>query len=132
MRVDDLEGTAHVECDEELLSRLHRVRKGKYGAFILAHNEVGPLLFVHINGDLAYLHYYDDLSGENAGYQPAGMTPPGCPESVVFVQTDGGEGSGSAIEMPDSTICSVDVAYRAATEFLHGSPKPSCINWFAL
>ena len=132
MQVIDLNGTVHVESEDELLGRLRGVRKGKYGAFVLAHNEVGPLLFVHINGEFAYVHYFDDLSGKNAGYQATGMTPPDCPESVLFVQTDGSEGSGSAIEMPDSTICSRDVAYRAAVEFLHDPAKPSCINRFAL
>lgn len=132
MQIHDLEGSVRVGSDEELLGRLRGVRKGEYGAFILAHDDVGPLLSVHINGDLAYVHYFDDLSGANAGFQPKDMTPPGCPESVLFVQTDGCEGSGSAIEMPDYTICSLDVAYRAATEFLHDPAKPSCIKWSAL
>jgi hypothetical protein len=132
MKVYDLEGSVSVETEEGLLQRLQGVRKGKYGAFILAHNEIGPLLHVHINGDFAYIHYFDDHTGENAGHQPTGMTPAGCPENVLFVQTDGNEGSGSAIEMPDYSICSVETAYRAAKEFLYDSAKPSCIKWTAL
>jgi len=132
MQVDDLQGTVRVRSDEELLARLRSIRKGSYGAFVLAHNNVGPMLFVHINGEFAYLHYFNDLSGQNAGYQPTGMTPPGCPKSVLFVQIDGIEGSGSAIEMPASTICSADLAYRAAAQFFHDSAKPPSINWFAL
>jgi hypothetical protein len=129
MRIDDLQGSVDVDGDEALLLRLRTVRKGPYGAFVLAHNDVGPLLFVHINGEVAYVHYFDDLSGRNAGWQPRDMTPPGCPPSVLFVQTDGNEGSGDAIEMPDFTLCGVDAAYQAAVQFLHDPARPACITW---
>jgi hypothetical protein len=130
IQIDDLAGGVRVDSEQALLDRLRTVRKGRYGAFILSHDERGPFLFVHINEDLAYVHFFDDLTGDNAGYQPTDMTPMGCPETVKFVQTDGSEGSG--IEMPDSTICSVDVAYLAAQEFFYNPARPACITWVAL
>jgi hypothetical protein len=131
MQISDLQSDdVHVASEDELLRRLRTVRKGERGAFILAYDGAGPLLFVHISGGLAYVHYFDDLSGENAGCQPTGMTPPCCPEKVQFLMTDGSEGS--AIEMPDSTVCSVDLAYRAASEFFRDPAKPPSIDWLAL
>jgi hypothetical protein len=132
MQIHDLEGTISDASETDLLSRLRNVRKGKYGAFILEHDEVGPSLFVHINGELAYLHYFPDNSGQSAGCQSTGMTPPGCPETVLFVQTDGSEGSGSAIEVLDYNVCTVDVAYQAAGEFYREPRLPRCVEWEAI
>jgi Immunity protein Imm1 len=132
MQVADLQGCTSVSTEEELLDRLRTIRKGNYGAFILSHNDDGPFLYVHIHSGFAYVHYFDDMSGANAGYQPTDMTPHGCPQSIRFVQIDGSESSGCAIEVPEAAFCSLDAAYSAAVEFLHSSKLPQCITWLAL
>jgi len=52
-------GRADINSDEVLARRLRTQRVGRYGAFILAHTEQGPSLWIHINEDVAYLHYAD-------------------------------------------------------------------------
>jgi hypothetical protein len=130
MEIYDLQGGSPVATDTELLTRLRTTRQGNCGAFTLYHQDGGPSLHIHINQDFAYVHYFDDATGSNAGYQPTGMTPIGCPKSVHFVQTDGSESY--AFEMTHAAICSPDAAYDAAVEFLHNPGLPKCIKWLAL
>jgi hypothetical protein len=113
------------------LNRLRTIRKEIYGAFTLSHQVDGPSLHIHINNGFAYAHYFAaGTAVANAGYQPTGMTPSGCPESVYFVQTDGSESY--AFEMSHTAICSLDAVYDAAIEFLHDPALPKCITWLAL
>src|SRR5207237_278871 len=78
----DFEGTWQPASEEALIERLQSTRRGVFGAAILASENGGPLLFVHLNGDLAYLHLFPDATYESAGAQPIEMTPAGCPEMV--------------------------------------------------
>jgi len=45
-----------------------RVRKGPYGAFILLHDDVGPSLWIHINRNVAYLHFF--LETQSTSHAP--------------------------------------------------------------
>src|SRR5262245_14281004 len=92
MYVHDLDGWAQIDRPEDLLSRLRSVRKGPYGAFILSHDDIGPSLWIHINGNVAYLHFFlESQSTSHPGFQAWGMFPEGCEDRVRFVQIDGGE-----------------------------------------
>jgi|SRR5215467_9425043 len=131
MYVQDLEDLVAIDRPQALLDRLRSVRKGPYGAFILSHDELGPSLWIFINGDVAYLHFLpESQSTSDPGFQPWGMFPENCEESVHFVQIDGGEGA--SITMPKQTLVSLEVAYKAATEFLNMPSLPSSIRWSAL
>jgi len=131
MYVHDLDGWAQIDRPEDLLSRLRSVRKGPYGAFILSHDDIGPSLWIHINGNVAYLHFFlESQSTSHPGFQAWGMFPEGCEDRVRFVQIDGGEGA--SITMPKQTLVSLEAAYKAATEFIHMPTLPSSIRWSAL
>jgi hypothetical protein len=130
--VDHRDNLISVHSPDDLLARLQSVRKGPYGAFILWHGDTpdeitGPSLFVHINNDLVYLWF---VAGDHPGFQPTGMSPADCPESVHFMQTDGFETAG--ITAQRDAVVSVDVAYKAVTEFLEEPALPASISWFEL
>ncbi|MDB5323906.1 MAG: hypothetical protein JWN40_5537 [Phycisphaerales bacterium] len=128
MHIDDFDGRTRVEDPVKLVAHLSVVRKGPYGAFILAHSDDGASLWVHINGDVAYVHFFP--AAGHPGFQPAGMTSPDCDEDVHFIQTDGGEGG--SFDMWRGALVPVDVAYKAASEFLVTRVRPSCIKWTGL
>ena len=128
MYVEDFQGRTRMERLDDLLSRLGSVRKGAYGAFVLSHDEAGPSLWIHINRDVAYVHYFPEDGG--AGLQPTGMSPAGCADEVHFVQTDGGEAD--SFTMLGEALVEVDAAYAAAGEFLHDPGPPRSITWTAL
>ena len=131
MYVHDLEGLVQIDRPEDLLSRLRSVRKGPYGAFILSNDDIGPSLWIHINGNVAYLHFFlESQSTNHPGFQAWSMVPEGCEERVHFVQIDGGEGA--SITMPKQTLVSLEAAYKAATEFLNIPTAPSSIRWSKL
>ncbi len=130
MDIQDFSGRFSISNDRELLDRIRSVRTGPYGAFVLSHDEVGPSLWIHINQDLAYLHYFPSARERHPGFQPTGMTPANCPAEAHFLLVGGDEGS--AIEMPASTLVTAEVAYRAAVEFLHDPGRPSSVAWFEL
>jgi hypothetical protein len=130
MHIDDFDGRTTVDDPATLVAHLASARKGPYGAFILSHSDDGASLWVHVNGGLAYLHYFPDSSGNRPGFQPAGMTPPDCDEDVHFIQTDGGEGG--SFDMWRGALVPVDVAYKAASEFFATPARPSCVTWTEL
>jgi hypothetical protein len=122
---------------DEMLAHLRSKRRGVYGAFILWHGttgewhgEAGPSLLVHINNDLAFLYFLPDHNGEHPGFEPTGMSPPDCPASVHFMQTDGIEEAGLTISR--DCVISTDRAYKAAAEFFKDPVLPACIRWFEL
>ena len=43
MRVEDFDGTCHIDRDDELVARLRSVRRGSFGAFILSHAADGAV-----------------------------------------------------------------------------------------
>lgn len=133
MEVHDFEGCVGVDSHEDLLHRLRSVRKGRHGAFILSHDSGGedqPSLWIHINEGVAYLHYLPDGAGLHPGFQPRGMMPGGGEEAVRFLIVTGTEAD--AITMPRETLVPVEVAYRAAEEFLHEPALPPSVSWFEL
>jgi hypothetical protein len=130
MIVEDLEGQIQISSAVQLLARLTSIRKGNYGAFILSHDEDGPSLSLHINGDIAYLHYFPSQTFRHPGFQASGMAPEKCEDSVRFVQV-GGERADD-ITMPRHTLVSIDTAYKAALEFQGQSGKPRSIEWVEL
>ena len=82
MNVEDFETQVVIENEADLLSRLKSIRRGEYGTFILSHEEDASLLCIHINREVAYLHYFpDDI---HPGYQVVGMTPDECKKIFVF------------------------------------------------
>jgi hypothetical protein len=128
MLLSDMHGDVEITAEEALLHRLRTSRTGPYGAFILSHTPDGPSLWIHTHHDIAYVHYFPDNSGDRAGFQPTGMTPPNCDDYVRFLMTDGSELS----TMPSETLVSLDTACAAAVEFLHNPSRPTSINWIDL
>ncbi len=129
MQVHDFDGVTTIFDETELLTRLNSVRCGDYGACILSHdNREHPALFLHVNGKLAYLHFFP--AEKHPGYQPRNMTPENCPAEVHFLQTTCDEAS--SIDMPDYTIVSDEIAYYAAIEFFHSAALPPSVEWFEL
>lgn len=123
----DLEGLVPIERVEDLLDRLRWVRKGRQGAFILSHNDVGPSLWIHINGNVAYYtSFLEAQSTSQPGFQAWGMFPEGCEDRVHFLQIDDGEAD--AISVPKQTLVSLDAAYKAATEFFDIPTLPRSIG----
>ena len=130
MQVEDINGAITTVSPVELGPYLIRVRRGAYGAFLLwDQDQGGPSLSISINGDVAYLHYWSGAKG-HAGFQATGMTPPGCPEQVHFLQAGGVEAD--SFDLPGTTLVGVEIAYRAAREFLATGTCPTCIRWLEL
>jgi hypothetical protein len=130
MEVSDLQGCASIQDEADLNQRLESVRNGDYGAFVLWHNRGGASLWIHINKDIAYLHYFPDDQGKHPGYQPTGMSPTGCADEMRFVLVGGHDADD--IVMPRETLVPVGMAYMAAREFLHKPSRPASISWVEL
>jgi integrase len=60
VEVHGFDVACRVEHDDKLLARLRLVRRGDEGAFILDHEEGGSL-WVHVNGDVAFLWFMATL-----------------------------------------------------------------------
>lgn len=130
MEVLDLAGRTEVACAVDLEERLRSARKGSDGAFVLSHERDGPSLWLHLNGGVAYLHYFPNNEGKHPGYQATGMSPPDCAQEVRFKIVGGFEGD--AIIMPRGTLVPTAVAFQAAKEFLHNAALPKSVSWIEL
>ena len=128
MRLESFNEVFEVDDPETLTSHLNARRRGVYGAFHLTGQDPHPYVALHTNGEVAYLHVF--LRDGHAGYQPRGMTPPDCPATVRFLNLDGSPAG--SIEMPASCLVSVDVAIRAACDFLEAPGLPPSIEWLEL
>jgi hypothetical protein len=127
VEVLDLDGACEVERDDELLTRLRFVRRGVDGAFILKH---GPeSLWVHIHGDAAFLCFFPDADGRHPGFVPDGMWP-GERQNVRFRLVGGTEAD--AITVAWWQLLPVELAYRAAVEYLHTRSQPLSVSWLEL
>jgi hypothetical protein len=124
----DLDGFSQAESEEELLSRLRLVRRGPDGAFILSHGGDGEL-FVHINGEAAFLWLLPYRDGRHPGFVPNGMWSVEQPD-VRFLQVDGTEAD--AVWISWRQLVPVDVAYRAAVEYMHSAARPPSVAWSEL
>ena len=127
MEVDDFEGHATINTEAELDHRLRRVRKGDFGAFILFHELKGSSLWIHIFKNIAYLCYFPDGDGDHPGYQATGMQPANCDNQVTFLLVGGD--MASSIDAPRGTLVTLETAYLAASEYLHGPGLPPSISW---
>ncbi len=128
MEIEDSWGVTNVDREEDLERRLRLVRSGRYGAFFLKCKSSEAELWVHINNDVAYLHFFP-RSG-CAGFQPTGMSPGGCDATVHFLMIGGDEGS--AFDVPREALVSVETAYAAANEFFRVPLPPPSISWVEL
>ena len=129
IQIHDFNGTIETDDVSILRERLKTVRRGKYGAFYVstASSEF-PYLSIHINGGLAYVHYF--TGKDHPGYQPTGMNPDEQYIDVHFLNMDGLEAG--AIDMPDNTLVSSEIAIQAACEFLKSGARPEFIKWTEL
>ena len=107
---------------DELQHLLRESRTGSFGEFWLGKKDQ-PLLAVHTNGDLAYLHYFP--VSRHPGFQAVGDV--GLAGEVLFKQAGQADFS-----MPRAVVVSAEQAYRAAAEFFTSCSLPSCIQWSEL
>ncbi len=128
MEVLDFDGACRVERDDELLARLRSVRREADGAFILDHGGGGSL-WVHINGDAAFLWFCPDTDGSHPGFVPDGMWS-GDRRDVRFLLVGGDEPDSIIVRW--SQLLPVDAAYRPAIEYLHSPSPPASVTWFEL
>jgi hypothetical protein len=84
-------------------------------------------MWIHINGDAAFAWF---CPGEScAGFVPDKMWP-GEQRDVCFQLVGGCEAD--AITVAWWQLIPVELAYRAASEFLHSASLPASISWFEL
>lgn len=120
-------------CDEELVRRLRSMRQGECGAAILNHDPDDsdqPSLFIHVNDGIAYLHYFPDSRGLHPGFQARGMAPESGERDVHFLMIMGAEADSFA--MCPEALVAVEIAYRAAEEFLREPAPPPSASWLEL
>lgn len=127
MNGEDLLGRFRASTDGELLLRLRSARRGRYRSFALWHAEKFPALFLHLNEDIAYIHYFP--RDDHAGFQASGMPLGHCPDSVHFL---GLGGEPESFEMTSDACLECDVAIAAAVEFLRDPALPPSIRWVEL
>ena len=128
MQVLDMDGTDDLRTDDALLARLRSARRGHHGAFVLSHDE-NASLWIHINGEAAFLWYLADNDGRHPGFVPDNMWP-GERQEVEFQLVNGFESD--TITVPWWQLVPLDVAYQAAVEFLHSESLPASVTWFEL
>lgn len=97
---------------------------------MLYHRDTGPALWIHINAEAAYLHYFLGEASDSAGLQSVDSSAIETDALVHFLQLGGVQAD--AIDMPRDTIVDVDRACRAAVEFLRRPAPPPSIEWRAL
>jgi hypothetical protein len=85
---------------------------------------------IHINGDIAHLHYFPDGNGEHPGYIPTKESGIDCKEDIRFLLVGGDEGS--AIYPASECLVSLRTAYRAAAEFFGDPGLPPSVSWLEL
>jgi len=130
MQIEDFDEEITIANVQTLQECLASRRRGCYGAFHLWHDGNPSSLMVLINADVAFLYYFPDDAGEHAGFEPMGMTPICCPETVHFLQTAGDEGS--AFDIPSDHVVPKSLAYSAAEEYFGYGEIPTCVNWLEL
>jgi hypothetical protein len=128
MELWDFDGCRHVHQEDELLAALQSVRRGADGAFILSHGGAESL-WLHIHGDAAFLWFLPDRDGSHPGFVPDRVWQ-GEHRDLRFLQTSGAEAD--LIIVPWWQLLPVEIAYRAAVEYLHTRARPSSVSWLAL
>jgi len=120
-----------VEHLEELLRTTPRHEE--YAAFFLWTNEEGPELWLHFNGDNAYIRFWKTTDGSHLGYQPDPSNRSKSliePYNITFLQI--GASWGEYIQPSIYHTVPVEQAIEVAKEFGETGKLPSCINWFEL
>jgi len=125
MNVFDTGGRARLSSKDELAERLSSQRIGEFGAFLLWSSEDYPRLSVHLNGALAYVHYWPH--SRHAGFVPVGGTPERCPDMVAFVQPPGP--SADDFVMPRESIVSAITANAIACDFFDYVGRSRIVEW---
>jgi hypothetical protein len=128
VELQDFDGACQITRVEDLLSRLRTVRRGPDGAFVLDHGG-DESLWVHIHGDAAFLCFFPDKEGGHPGFVPDGMWS-GEKQDVRFLLVDGFEAD--AIQINWRQLVPLEVAFRAAVEFLHSPELPPSVSWLEL
>jgi len=129
MLVEGFDGEVDIQSVPELLAKLRTERKDGLGAFSLWGTNRTSLA-VMIRGDLAFVYFFPDDEGNHPGYEPTGMTPPGSPSSVFFLQTCGTTANG--FDIPADYLVSSEAAYTAAAEYFEKQVLPPAITWLEL
>jgi hypothetical protein len=129
MLVEGFDGEVEIQSIPELLAKLRTERKDGYGAFSLFGTNKTSLA-VMIRGELAFVYFFPDDQGNHPGFEPTGMTPPGSPESMFFLQTDGTTAGG--FDISSDYLVSSEVAYAAAAEYFQEQVLPPAITWLEL
>ena len=128
MKVCDFDGECRVDTDAALLTRLRSVRRGLDGAFILSHDS-DSALWVHINGEAAFLGYFPNQNGGHPVFVPHEMWT-GEQRDVRFLLVGGDEGS--AIQVLWYQLVPLEVAYQAAVDYLHSPTLPRLVRWLEM
>jgi len=128
MNIETITGNLSVADLSQLQSVLRNTRLGQYGAFILSHRTHGSSLWLHINGDIAYLHYFDGRY-RHPGFQSENKTSSSA-DSIRFLLVGGSEAD--AIEMPTYCLLPAVAAYRAAEEYFEIDRMPPNVCWTEL
>ena len=124
----DFDGDRQVDREDDLLARLREARHGEFGHFILQHVDGGPSLWVEINGEVAYVHYFPNDPGDHAGFHAEGMTPTECDEFVTMCLP-----GGQRDPVKREQLVPVAAAYRAALEFMRNPAEPPpAVTWAEL
>ena len=83
MKLDDFDAAGIDVTRDEFKRRLSTVRHDGHGSFILYVSESGPQVWISVNADLAYIHYFDDDSCTHPGYQSDRSGDPDMPRMVI-------------------------------------------------
>src|SRR4030095_4304283 len=129
MLIENFDGETDVRSVSDLQLKLQTERRGEFGAFtLIGGNDTS--LCIMINADFAFLYFHPDSDGTHPGYEPEGMTPSGCPQSVFVLQATGTRADG--FDIPAEHIVSLEDAYRAAQEYFQTEALPPSITWLEL
>jgi hypothetical protein len=128
VNISDFDGAFQVKSDDELLTHLRLVRRDADGAFILDHGREESL-WVHINGEVAFLWFCPDTDGKHPGYVPDGMWS-GDHGEDRFLLVGGTEAD--SIWPVWHQLVTIEASYQAVIEFLHSPSLPPSVSWFEL
>jgi hypothetical protein len=128
VNVRDFDGACHPQNKDELLARLSSVRRGSDGAFVLDHGE-DQSLYVHIHETIAFLWYCPNKDGTHPGFVPDRMWT-GNHGAVEFRMVS--EYLADSITVQSWQLVPLEVAYKAAVEFMLSPVLPESVSWFEL
>lgn len=131
MKITDIHDQTREIQDAEQLCQL-LTRPGER-AFVIHSEGQGAELWLHLSGEVAYLHYFPSSDGAHPGFQPSSVARPehhSLPDTVTFPQIGGSQAD--RIEVPKEVTISVSQAIAAATQFLDRQELPTELQWSEL